>query len=386
LGCFEHNWLILTVDFWRIISSMNSKPHWRYLTLAVCSILPSICAGQNPRPAFTYALHALRERRNGFTLAPALGLPSTVFVLAPDDSLVVLIPQEDGEWVLKRVTDWSTSVPHEQTLSIVGERIGDQQISVTTDLAITPDAKDAIVRLTYREVAFGSVKPASPRAVIFFVDLRRFRITAKRQTSDALLAASQWRFTANGVLLANLFLSAVPAHLPDRPVSTSTYEAATLGFPQLHTIRSCDYNAGITCDTSEICRWEIGKQANSDCGDLLRNAEISSISEVLDNDDVTRRVTKLAGRDCRVSTMSDDRKLALFECRTGHSYLDGEIYITKSRTARVRTLPEGKPILTIALPHAHEIPGVLAAKNGTEYLVLLKDGIKLEGYRLPGGP
>jgi hypothetical protein len=197
---------------------MYLKAHRSHLTLVVCSILTSICAGQNPKPAFSYTLHAHKERRNGFTLAPVLTLPSTVFVLAPDDSLVVLIPQGDGEWVLKRVTDWSTSGPREQTLPITGEKVGDQQTSVTADLAITPDAMDAIVRLTYREVAFGSAKPASPRAVIFLVDLRRFSIIAKRLTYDALLTASQWRFTANGVLLANLFLSAIPAHLSDRPV------------------------------------------------------------------------------------------------------------------------------------------------------------------------
>jgi len=356
------------------------------VSLACVLTLTGICTGQSPKPVFTHKLHAHKERRNGFTLAPVLGLPSTVFVLAPDNALVVLIPQEDGEWALKRVTDWSTSAPREQTLSISGEKVGDQQISVAADLAINPDATDAIVRLTYREVASGSGKPASPRAVIFLIDLRRFTIIAKRLTSDALLAASQWRFSGNGVLLANLFLSAVPAHLPDCPVSTSTYEAATLGFPDLSKIKSCTYKASITCETADVCRWDIAKQANFDCDDLVRNAGISNISDTLEADDATRRAAKLGGRDCRISALSSDKRLALFECRTGHSYLDGEIYITKSRTSTVQTVPEGRPIFTVSLPHFHEIPGVLAATNGTEYLLLLKDGIKLEGYRLPATP
>jgi hypothetical protein len=142
----------------------------------------------------------------------------------------------------------------------------------------------------------------------------------------------------------------------------------------------------MTCDTSDVCRWEIDKRANSDCDDLLTNAGISSVSDVIDIDDATRRITKVAGRDCRVSATSSDKRLALFECRTGHSYPDGEVYITKSRTTTVRTWPEGKPILTLALPHFHEIPGVLGATNGMEYLLLLKDGIKLEGYRLLANP
>jgi len=119
--------------------------------LACVLLLTGVCTGQSAKPFFTHTLHAHKERRNGFTLAPVLTLPSTVFVLAPDNSLVLLIPQEDGEWVLKSVTDWSTSVPREQTLPITGEKVGDQQIWVTGDLAINPDATDAFVRLTYRQ-------------------------------------------------------------------------------------------------------------------------------------------------------------------------------------------------------------------------------------------
>ncbi len=359
----------------------------RLASLACALSLASICTGQTPKPVFTYTLHAHKERRNEFTLAPGPTLPSTVFLLAPDNSLLVLIPQEDGEWMLKRVTDWSTPAPREQTLPITGQKVGDERVWVTTDVTINPNATGAIIRLTYRDVAFGSNKRASPKAVIVLVDLRQFSIISQRVTSDALLAASQWHFAANGLLVANLRLSASSEHLPDRPFSTETNEAAAVGFPDLHTIDSCHYEETTSCDTTNGCRREINKQADADCEKLLLNTGSSRVSDLLDNEDARQRIAKLTGRDCTMSVTSSDKALALFECRTGHGYLDGEIYITKSRTSMVLTVPEGKPILTIPLPHNfHEIPGVLAANNGTDYLLLLKDGIKLEGYRLPVNP
>jgi hypothetical protein len=306
--------------------------------------------------------------------------------LAPDNSLVVLIPQEDGEWVLKRLTDWNTPAPHEQTLAITGQKVGDAQVSVTTDIRVNPNAASLIVRLTYRRVVFGSNNPPVPEAVILLVDLPRFTIISKRITSDALLATSQWRFAGNSLILAKLFLSASPAHLPDHPSATSTYEAATLGFPDLNTNDSCHYNETMSCDGTNGCREEINKQANSDCANLLKSTGVSSVSDFFGGN-VSESSAKLAGRDCIISATSSGKTIVLFECRTGHSYMDGEIYITKSRTSTVRTVPEGKPILTIPLPHNfHEIPGVLATSNGAQYLLLLRDGIKLEGYRLLVSP
>ncbi len=162
--------------------------------------------------------------------------------------------------MLKRLTDWSTRAPREQTLPITGQKVGDEQLSVTANVTINPSASGAIIRLIYRHVAFGSNKHTSPRAVIVLVDLRQFSIISKRVTSDDLLATSRSHFAANRLLVANLFLSACPAHLPDRPFSTSTYEAATVRFPNLHTIDSCHYNETTSCDRTKRtngCRREI---------------------------------------------------------------------------------------------------------------------------------
>jgi hypothetical protein len=228
------------------------------LALLACALsLTGVCTGQIPKPAFTYTLHAHKERRTGFTLVPTLTLPSTVFLLAPDNSLVVLIPQEDGEWVLKRLTDWNTPAPREQTLAITGQKVGEKPVSVTTDIRVNPNAASLIVRLTYRRAVFASNSPPVPEAVIVLVDLRRFTIISKRITSDALLATSQWHFAGNSLILAKLFLSASPAHLPDHPSATSTYEAATLGFPDLNTNDSCHYNETTSCDGTNGCREEI---------------------------------------------------------------------------------------------------------------------------------
>ena len=352
---------------------------------AVCS--NTVCLAQTPKPVSTYTLHAHKERRNGFTLAPAPTLPSTVFLLAPDNSLLILVPQEDGEWVLKRLTDWNTPSPREYTLAITGRKIGDAQLWATGDLTVNSDATYAIVRLTYRDIAHGSNKPIAPEAVIVIVDLRQFSVVSRRMTSDPLLAASDWHFLGKGLLTAKVFLRSSPADLPDRPTTTATYEAATLGFPDLNTNASCRYDETTLCDPTNGCTKEVEKQATSDCANVVRSAGASGLSDLFGRDRIRDGIAKLAGRDCSLSSTSSDESLALFECRTGHGYLDGEVYITKSRTSTVLAVPERKPIFTMSLPHNfHEIPGVLATNNDGDYLLLLRDGVKLEVYRLPDKP
>ena len=345
-----------------------------------------VSAAQTPKPAFVYTLHALKERRTGFTVAPTLTLPSTIFMLSPDNSLLVLLPQEDGVWVLKRLTDWDTATPHEQTLSIAGKKVGDEQISVTTDVAVNPSGTSLIVRLTYRHVAFGSKNPPAPEAVIVLVDLGQFNLISRRVTSDPLLATSQWRFAGDTSVVAKHFLSASAEQVPSPHSTGSNYEAATLGFPDLTPRASCRYDEATTCDTTGSCEQEISKTANLDCEKFLQTAGIQSLSSILATGGKHPRMHLPTG-NCSVSATTASNDLTFLECRTGRGYLDGEIYITKSRTATVLASPEEKPILTIPLPHNfHEIPGVLAASDGVKYLLLLRDGIKLEGYRLPVSP
>ncbi len=67
----------------------------------------------------------------------------------------------------------------------------------------------------------------------------------------------------------------------------------------------------------------------------------------------------------------------------GRSYADGEIFFTSSHVLRILSLPTGKETLSLQLPHNfHEMPGLLRAVSGQNYLILLRDGIYVEVYRL----
>jgi len=161
--------------------------------------------------------------------------------------------------------------------------------------------------------------------------------------------------------------------------TTDTYEAAALTLPDLKPNTSCHYNAVLELhDGDSGWTTQIGKEASLDCTALLKAAGVSSVSDLPGYDRIPDGIAKLAGPNCEIRDLSSDKKRALFECRTGHSHMDGEIYITTSRTSTVLSTPEGKPVFSLSLPHnSHPIPGILTTNNGDEYLLLLRDGIKL---------
>jgi hypothetical protein len=76
--------------------------------------------------------------------------------------------------------------------------------------------------------------------------------------------------------------------------------------------------------------------------------------------------------------------LELYECRTGHDFMDSFFMTTSSRDLRVLSVPEGKQALKVPLPHnLTPYPAVLANAGGQTWLLLLRDGNRIEAYRLP---
>ena len=60
------------------------------------------------------------------------------------------------------------------------------------------------------------------------------------------------------------------------------------------------------------------------------------------------------------------------------------IHTTNTRNLTVLSVPAGKSVLTIPLPHnLVPYPATLANANSHTWLLLLRDGIKLETYKLP---
>ena len=78
-------------------------------------------------------------------------------------------------------------------------------------------------------------------------------------------------------------------------------------------------------------------------------------------------------------------KYELFDCDEGRVVVFG-----RYRAFRVFCLKDGKQIMDLKVPHSTFgdgsrplFSGVLATSRGITYVVLSRDGIELEGYRVP---
>ena len=123
----------------------------RHLFFIFAAFFSTVCLSQVPVPSFRYSLHAQKELGRG---------REALLALTPENALLVLIPQADGKWVLKRLTGWDTRTPHEETLEIGSESNQDQGAWVQADLTVNPNASYLIVRIIARHGAIGPIDPA----------------------------------------------------------------------------------------------------------------------------------------------------------------------------------------------------------------------------------
>ncbi len=146
-------------------------------------------------PTTTYTLHAQEEQHSS-------NLPSTLVYLLPDQTLLVLIPQHDGKWVLKRLTAWDTGSPKEESLAFT-TKPPQEGASGYEDLKVDPASTYAVIRI---KSFTGNILTVTENrsAIVVLVDLRSFTIVSQLTTSDPLLAASDWSFANNGMLVARV--------------------------------------------------------------------------------------------------------------------------------------------------------------------------------------
>src|ERR1017187_7765062 len=143
---------------------------------------------QTPAPTITYTLH---------TQWPAKA-PTLRWTVAPDNSLLFLLPQGDGQWAIKRVTAWETTAPKEETLTFSGV-LPHREKNPFTDLSVDPVGAYLIVRL--RVLGTHDASEQSD-AIIAVVDLRTFKMVFTTATSDSHLARGSLEFNKHGVLLS----------------------------------------------------------------------------------------------------------------------------------------------------------------------------------------
>jgi hypothetical protein len=307
-----------------------------------------------------------------------------MLVATPDNALLILIPQTGGEWVLKRLSGWETRHPQEQTLIIKGNPHSNKDMSVTTDLVLDPHGAYLLVRIDSRLGATDSPNRIR-EAVINVIDLHSFTIISRRITADPLLACSQWHLSKNGRLISKSVATRLSAKTPSLNIVTDAYDSAELSLPDLTPTMTCHYS-----QVSEISANGSGwtkptaKNVGDGCAALLRSAAVSSLEDLPGHDEETPiNLSKIAAPDRLILNVNREKTLAVVECRTGHSFMDGEIFATRSRWITVLSIPDGRQVFYLPLPHNWKpILGIIASANGQNYLIILRDGVKIETYPL----
>jgi hypothetical protein len=347
------------------------------LWLVPLSILIGLADAQTPVPipTTTYKLNAQKEHRSA-------NLPSTFLYLLPDQALLVLVPQLDGKWVLKRLSAWETSNPKEETIALTGQHPQKGAVG-SVDLKVDPAGVYAIVRF---KSSTGSTYPMGQRsALVVLVDVRSFTIVSQRTTTDPLFAESSWSFTKEGLLIARAQTErlTVPPGLKglkeykEYQSITDTYHAAAFTLPDWKTSMTCQYERLL--DQSP---WHLSKVGDG-CAALVEVAHVATAENLPGGDFPSDRYANLL-KPCQLTGESPSANFALYSCRTGNDYLDAMIQTTKTRNLKVLSIPDGKTVLTVPLPHnMTPIPALLANARRHTWLLILSDGIKLETYQLP---
>jgi hypothetical protein len=352
----------------------------RLLWIVPVSMLVSSLGAQTPIPTTTYKLHAQKEQHSS-------NLPSTLLYLLPDQALLVLIPQEEGKWVLKRLTAWDTTTPKEETLAFTGDR-PQEGSSGFEDLTVDPSSTYAVIRIkSFTGIMYPMGQNRS--AIVLLVDLRSFTIVSQRATTDPLLAASDWSFTKDGSLIVSAMtgrstVPPQPKHAWSPQTITDTYQAAAFTLPDWKPSMPCQYELFLDLRDGSTRRDRYLSKTSDGCAALVASAQVPSAENLPDGPPGPVPYAGLAGPTCDFGSESPSRNFALYGCRTGHDYLDGMIATTNTRNLTVLSVPAKEPVLTIPLPHnLVPYPALLANANSHSWLLLLRDGIKLETYKLP---
>jgi hypothetical protein len=349
------------------------------LTISLFLILGPANA-QTLVPTTTYTLHAQKEQHSS-------NLPSTLVYLLPNQALLVLIPQPDGKWVFKRLTAWATGSPKEESLAFTTEP-PHEGTSGYEDLKVDPSGFYVVIRVKSFSGDFLTATE-NRSAVVVLVDLRSFTVVSQRMTSDPLLAASDWSFADNGTLVASVMTGRSmtpphPKHTWSWETIADTYQAAALSLPDLKASMPCQYELFVGNRTGSLRRDRYLSKVSDGCAALVELAHVPTAENLPDGPPKPVPFATLAGPTCEFGTVSPSANFALYGCRTGHDYADGMIVTTNTRNLTVLSLPDGKPVLTVPLPHnTTPYPSLLADAGNHTWLLILRDGIKLEAYRLP---
>ncbi len=358
---------------------LRMRVYLQVLMFSIC--LSSESLAQRPVPTSTYTLHAYKEPRP-WSLGEIPLPPSTVLAITPAGALLVLIPQPERKWLLKELIGWSTLTPKEKSLAVGGSHVGpDEDVWITGDLTVSRDGRYVVVRITTRR-RLSKPDVFDVEASVTVVDLNTFSIRDKRTTTDPLIAGAQWFLTKDNLLVSNAITGLPRTNQQSTSAVTENYHAAVLDLPDLKSAGTCSYTKFLEFDGS---RWrtEEEKTTNVKCAAVLQAANVETVNDLPGENGLVVKLAKElhAPSNCSITNVSDDQRFALYDCSEGHQAWDA--VITTSRSLLVLSTANSTAALSIALRVKQPTVATLATADNQQYLILVREGIKVEAYRVP---
>ena len=323
-------------------------------------------------------------------------------------------------WNLLRIAAWDTSQPREDKLDVdvgpndesLGWSLQEDRYDRNDQLLMDPGGNYLVVRLRQDADSWNnnpeeSAKP--PRSVLNIIDLHGFKLLRRVAVTDPLLGAGDMGFTPTGAFMVSGLQEKRSATSGGKVTYTRQYAVETLTLPGLEPEPVCSYTMVIrpfstqTPSTpeerkriEEENREEVERKQNQDqaaekaCGPKLAPLGLSSLDDVRrnftilgrleHNADYLQRVPPQSPWGCKFEDLSASLQYALFDCDESGAHVT---LFTWYRGFKVFHLEDGKQIMDLKLPHSPWFSGVLATCRGVTYVVLLRDGAELQGYRLP---
>ena len=341
----------------------------------------------------------------------------------PDGGLLMVSKRNEQPkqiWNLLRITGWDTSHPREDKLDVdvgpndelSGWAYQEDKYDHSNQLLMDPGGNYLVVRLSVNADWWNmnpekTDKPLS--SVLNIIDLHGFKLLRRIAISDPLLAAGDMGFSPTGVFMVSGIQEHSSATNGGTVTKTRQYAVETLTLPALEPKTLCRYtmvtrsNSAQTPSTpeesrridkehaEEVEREENQRQAAENaCTPQLAPLGFSSLHDVHKAFNFWGRIEyhlgytmriradALGPSGCGFEDLSEDRQYALEDCDQGRV-----VVFSRYRAFRVYRLADGKQIMELKQPRSPRFSGVLATSRGVTYVVLLRDGAELEGYRVP---
>jgi hypothetical protein len=346
-----------------------------FVVLAFSLVLPG--QAQKPVPTTSYALHTQKVIKYFFD-------PSFHLTLAPDNSLLSLLWQEDGQLTLKRVSSWQTKAPREESLTFAGAP-PNSDTNIVPELILIPGGKFLIIRLWMVHLKLDASGVRKREAVVAVVDLSTFSVLSRVLTTDSYLVDGGLYLNNHGILVSMNYMQHIPRPGKTYPSGTFGVDATAISVPDMQPTATCRYNMAYgTKDTQTGESQRIVMDASDTCPDLLEVAHVSAIDDLPGSEPIDLRYKGLAGSHCSRENLNKAETLALYRCGIPHlTGGDGDFSFETSRALKVLSIPDGKTMLSVPLRfNDYTTSGLFAQTDGHDFLVVL-NGTKLETYRLP---